>query len=192
MLDDLPRSDDGQLLVVHPMFGDEPLKQVAAPSPLSRVLSSRHTAMKKVASRNGRDFGWETSSRRRFATPADSIVQGPFSVAPCQTRRYDSQLFSIAVSHSATLLDAWNGHTSYADGASCKREQVEGLFRGLFMDHTYSDNSCRKSRVSAMHGGKFRHGGPFGLRPQGIKVMGHGGGGFPSFIKVRCGLCVCV
>jgi hypothetical protein len=60
----------------------------------------------KVANRNARDFGWEMSSRGRFVTPADisprivartegytyaanvwdlSLVQGPFSVAPCQT-----------------------------------------------------------------------------------------------------------
>jgi hypothetical protein len=60
----------------------------------------------KVANRNGRDFGWEMCSHGRFAPPADfplqhcspcrglrlrreslglPIVQGPFSVAPCQT-----------------------------------------------------------------------------------------------------------
>jgi hypothetical protein len=31
----------------------------------------RGTAMEKVANRNVRDFGWEMSSRGRFATPAD-------------------------------------------------------------------------------------------------------------------------
>jgi hypothetical protein len=63
--------------------------------------------MHKFASRNVRDFGWEMSSRGRFATPADfslhdgspyshvhlrreslgffHIAQGPSSVAPCQT-----------------------------------------------------------------------------------------------------------
>ena len=55
------------------------------------------------ANRTGRDFGWEMISRGRFATPTQSnvartggytldankwalcLVQGPFSVAPCQT-----------------------------------------------------------------------------------------------------------
>jgi hypothetical protein len=68
--------------------------------------SATCTSDAKVADRNGRDFGWGDRSRGRYATPADFprrggtphqglhvrrwglglfIVQGPFSVAPCQT-----------------------------------------------------------------------------------------------------------
>jgi hypothetical protein len=94
-------------------------------------LHTLHTAMNKVSNRNARDFGWENSheavSRRPpiplytivprthmytyDATVWDlSIVQGPFSVAPRQTLRYDSQLLhrcTMQRLHLPVCLDVW-------------------------------------------------------------------------------------
>ena len=46
-------------------------RPVAAAIPDDAEPVRPRTATQEVADRNGRGFGWETSSRGRFATPAD-------------------------------------------------------------------------------------------------------------------------
>jgi hypothetical protein len=65
--------------------------------------------------------------------------------------------------------------------------QVEGMFRGLFMNHAYNKNSCRKAVLASTGGriGNIRGGLPFklGHRMMNPKFMGHTG--INPAVKVR-------
>ena len=64
------------------------------------MVRGRCTAMKKVANRNVRDFGWEIRSRRRFTTPADSPLHDGSAYSHVHARR---ESLSV-VHHSRSLL----------------------------------------------------------------------------------------
>jgi hypothetical protein len=68
-------------------LGPAPSPSAGAGDPEAKVRVCR-TAMQKVANRDGRDFGWEMSSRGRYAKPADFPRDDGTSYRELRVRRW--------------------------------------------------------------------------------------------------------